>query len=191
MSSMTIPPGGSAAAARGFSLPELMLVCAILAVLAGAATPSFRDYLANARRTSEVNALVHGLHAARNAAIRRSQPVVLCNSRDGVRCTPGADWSEGWIVFANLDRDTPAVADPGEPVLLHHPGVEGLRIRANRAALVYWPVSRAATTASFTFCDARGPAAARAVIVSQTGRPRVSGRDASGNPLVCGAPARG
>jgi len=40
-------------------------------------------------------------------------------------------------------------------------------------------------TASFTFCDERGPRAARAVIISQTGRPRVAASDASGDPLTC------
>ncbi len=175
---------------RGFTLLELMLTCAIVAVLAGVATPSFRDYLANARRTSQVNALVHALHASRSAAIRRGQPVVLCKSVDGRHCAATGEWSEGWIAFANLDRDSPAVVDPGEPVLLHQPAVQRLHIRGNRDAIIYWPVSRAGTTASFTFCDARGPATARAVIVSQTGRPRTSDRDASGKALVCAAASR-
>jgi hypothetical protein len=36
-----------------------------------------------------------------------------------------------------------------------------------------------------TFCDTRGPAAARAVIISYTGRPRVSDRGPGRRPLVC------
>jgi hypothetical protein len=40
-------------------------------------------------------------------------------------------------------------------------------------------------TATFTFCDDRGSPAARAVIISQTGRPRVSNRSAANTPLTC------
>jgi hypothetical protein len=40
-------------------------------------------------------------------------------------------------------------------------------------------------TATFTFCDDRGSPAARAVIISQTGRPRVSDRSAANTPLAC------
>jgi hypothetical protein len=58
-------------------------------------------------------------------------------------------------------------------------------LRANRNAVIYWPVALAGTTASFVFCDERGARAARAIIVSQTGRPRVSARDAAGKPLRC------
>jgi hypothetical protein len=35
------------------------------------------------------------------------------------------------------------------------------------------------------FCDRRGPPAAKAVIVSYTGRPRIDQVDADGKPLVC------
>jgi hypothetical protein len=46
-------------------------------------------------------------------------------------------------------------------------------------------VALAGTTVSFVFCDQRGNSAARAIIVSQTGRPRVAAHDAAGKPLRC------
>ena len=75
--------------------------------------------------------------------------------------------------------------DREEEVLFIQPRIERLRIDANRNALLYWPVSLAGTTASIVFCDERGSGAARAIIVSHTGRPRVSQRDASGRALRC------
>jgi hypothetical protein len=77
------------------------------------------------------------------------------------------------MAFANRDRDSPPQLDPGEHVLMIQPRSEHVVVRANRNAVTYWPVALAGTTASFVFCDARGTSAARAIIVSQTGRPRV------------------
>lgn len=170
----------------GWTLIELIAVCAVVATLATLSIPSFREIALNARRTEQVNALLHGLYVARNAAIQRNAPVVLCKSADGLQCAPALPaWSEGWIVFENRDRDSPPMVDTDEAVLLRQPAVENLTIRANRDAVTYWPVSMAGTTVSFTFCDAREAAGARGIIVSATGRPRTSDRDSSGKPWSC------
>jgi type IV fimbrial biogenesis protein FimT len=46
-------------------------------------------------------------------------------------------------------------------------------------------VGRRSTNGTVVFCDRRGTAAARSVIVSYTARPRVADRDADGRPLQC------
>jgi type IV fimbrial biogenesis protein FimT len=58
-------------------------------------------------------------------------------------------------------------------------------VNANRATLSFRPFGQMGVTATLTFCDQRGSTAARAVIVSQTGRPRVSDRNSAGKPLSC------
>ena len=58
-------------------------------------------------------------------------------------------------------------------------------IVANRSLLAFAPLRPAATTATFTVCDDRGPRAAVAIIVSRSGRPRVTRHDANGDPLAC------
>jgi type IV fimbrial biogenesis protein FimT len=171
---------------RGFTAIEALTVCALLATLTLFAVPAFDTFMLNARRTTHVNGMIRALHQSRSNAILRALPVVLCKSSTGQQCTPRAlNWSAGYIVFVNADRDSPPQVDLGEPVLHVEPRVEHLTISANRDALTYWPVSVAGTTASIVFCDKRGPAEARAIIVSYTGRPRVSQRDASGRPLRC------
>ncbi len=171
---------------RGVSLLELLTAIALIAIVVGLGAPSFREISLNARRAEQVNALLRALHAGRSAAILRAEPVVLCKSRDGAQCMSDASaWSEGWIAFANRDRDSPPRVDAGESLLMIHPRAERISVRANRDAVTYWPFALAGTTVSFVFCDERGASAARAIIVSQTGRPRVSNRDASGRALSC------
>lgn len=171
---------------QGFTLAELVFTLAIATGLLGWGVPTFLEVRRDVERTREVNQLVHSVHLARNEAIKRNGVVSLCPSTDGEACAPaGTPWHEGWIVFVNGDRDSPAARDPGEQLLqVQAPWVAG-SVLANRATLSFRPYGQTGVTASFTFCDARGPRAARAVIISQTGRPRVSDSDASGAPLKC------
>jgi type IV fimbrial biogenesis protein FimT len=165
---------------------ELMIALAVVAIVVGLGAPGFREIGLNAQRAEQVNALLRALHLARSTAILRAEPVVICKTAGGRQCAGDASaWSEGWVVFANHDRDSPPRIDTGESVLAIQPRAERVVVRANRNAVTYWPFALAGTTVSFVFCDERGASAARAIIVSQTGRPRLSERDASGRPLRC------
>lgn len=184
--SASVPRAGVGPRDRGLTLIELLIACALAAIILSFAIPAFERFTLDARRTRQVNALVRALHLARSSAILRAVPVAICRSTTGASCTPGSrDWSAGYIVFANLDRDSPAQVDRGEPLLHVEPRIEAMTVTANRDALLYWPVSMAGTTATITFCDERGTAAARAVIISHTGRPRISQKDSSGRPIRC------
>src|SRR5262245_11053389 len=180
------PPGRRGKRSSGITLLELLIAMTLAAVVLGLGAPGFREIALNARRAEQVNALLRGLHVARSTAILRAEPVVLCKSGGGSQClTDTRAWSDGWLMFANRDRDSPPRVDPGESVLAIQPPAERIVVRANRNAVTYWPFALAGTTVSFVFCDERGSSAARAIIVSQTGRARVSNRDASGRPLAC------
>ena len=112
--------------------------------------------------------------------------VSICKSVDGSTCSNGAaDWNGGWITFANIDRDELPQRDANEPVLYVQQGWRLGQISANRAAFSFRPHTQGVVNGTIVFCDPRGSAAARAIIISHTGRPRVSQRDASNRPLVC------
>jgi type IV fimbrial biogenesis protein FimT len=170
----------------GHTLPELVFALAIVAGVLGWAVPSFAEFRRNAERTREVNQFIQAVYLARSEAIKRNGVVSLCPSMDGERCGPaGTPWQRGWIVFVNLDRDAPAARDDDEELLRVYAPWERGAVNANRATLSFRPFGQTGVTATFTFCDARGTAGARAVIISQTGRPRVSDRSASNGPLTC------
>ena len=171
---------------HGQTLPELMFVLAIMAGTLGYGVPQFRAFMQDSARTREVNSLVHAIHLARSEAIKRNGVVSLCPSQDGETCGPASTpWQAGWIVFVNGDHDQPAVRDTGEDLLRAFEAWPDGQVLANRTTLSVRAFGQVGITATFIFCDRRGPAAARAVIVSQTGRPRVSDRDPSGHALSC------
>jgi type IV fimbrial biogenesis protein FimT len=170
----------------GFTLPELMFSLAILAGLVGWGVPTFRNIERNAARTSEVNLFLQAVYLARSEAIKRNGVVSLCPSLDGTNCAAdGTAWDRGWIVFVNVDRDSPAMRDAGEDLLHAYPTWAGGSLVANRSTLSFRAFGQIGVTATFTFCDDRGSRYARAVIISQSGRPRVSDRTASGTTLSC------
>jgi len=171
---------------HGYTLIEMLVVLAIVGVAAGWALPGFRDLALNAARTQQVNAFLQAVYLARSEAIKRNGVVSLCPSPDGTDCAPGTDWHEGWIVFVNLDRDSPAVRDAGEDLLQAYPAWADGGIDANRTTLSFRAFGQSGVTATVTFCDTRGSRSARAVIISQTGRPRVTDRSATGGALPCG-----
>lgn len=171
---------------RGFTLPELVFTLALAAGLLAWGVPNFREARLNAARTREVNQFLQAVHLARSEAIKRNGVVSLCPSLDAANCAPaGTDWEQGWIMFVNSDRDSPAKRDPGEELLRVYARWTDGHVEANRATLSFRPFGQMGVTATFAFCDQRGPVAARAVIISQTGRPRVSDRSAAGGPLKC------
>jgi type IV fimbrial biogenesis protein FimT len=169
----------------GLSLLELLLALAVATALAVAAVPWLGDWLLDAQRTAAVNGLVHDVHYARQAAWQGLRDVALCRSVDGRSCAGSGNWGSGWLVFVNRDGDDPPVVDPDEPILQTAAPVPGLRITSNRRAYVLRPFPLRATNGTWVVCDRRGARAARAVIVSTTGRPRVTRRSAAGRPLAC------
>jgi len=171
---------------RGYTLPELVFTMAIAVGLLGWGVPTFRDLQRNAARTREVNQFIQAVYLARSEAIKRNRVVSICPSLDAEDCAPaGTNWQTGWIVFVNGDRDAPAVRDADEQLLRVYAPWPGGSLTANRTTLSFRPFGQMGVTATFTFCDDRGSPAARAVIISQTGRPRVSDRSASNAQLTC------
>jgi type IV fimbrial biogenesis protein FimT len=169
-------------AVRGFTLWELLCVLGVAAVLVGLGAPALNQFLLDGRRTADVNALVLAVQLARSEAAKRGRPVIVCPTADRSRC--GGAFSAGFMVYVNVDDQYPPQRTGSEPLLYAHvPEIAGT-IASNRPYYEF-RVGRRSTNGTVVFCDRRGAAAAKAVIVSYTGRPRAATRDADGRPLRC------
>ncbi len=92
----------------GFTLVELMITIAIVAIVIAIGIPAFRTTINENRLTSSANTFVGSLNQVRSEAIKRSVSVSLCSSADGATCT-GGGYQQGWIVFIDTNNNcTPA-----------------------------------------------------------------------------------
>ncbi len=169
----------------GFTLYEMLLTLTLVAILVGLSLPSFTEIAANSRLRTEINALFHAIHLARKESIMRRSVVSICPSFDGLACRPGKDWSGGWIMFNNRDRDEPPKIDRGEPILQVHTVGENVRITANRRGFTLRATQKRATNGTIVVCDMAGRVAPRALVVSYTGRPRVAFENRRGEAYKC------
>lgn len=173
------------AAQRGYSLFELVMTLTLAILVLTLGLPSFGKLVADKRVRVEVDALFHAVHLARKSSIVRRRVVSLCPSSDGQTCSGDTDWSQGWLMFVNVDRDDPPQLDAGEPVLQHHAVGDTVRIQANRRGFTLRATELRATNGTLVFCDRAARAEPRALVVSYTGRPRVTRTDSRGQPYTC------
>jgi type IV fimbrial biogenesis protein FimT len=99
----------------GFTVTELIITMAIVAILLAIGIPSFKYVTVSNRISTEVNGLLGDMQFARSEAVKQGLPVTVCSSTDGQTCTGGTAWQSGWIVF--LDSNSNQTVDPGEQVI--------------------------------------------------------------------------
>src|SRR5690242_9276873 len=107
------------AAASGFTILELMITVAVLAILMGIAVPSFSEMIRQNRLATQTNDLLTATNFARSEAVKRGSRVTLCPA-NGNNCSGDSQWSAGWLVITD-DGPNVGSLDAGEMVLQRWP----------------------------------------------------------------------
>lgn len=81
---------------RAFTLVELMITLALLAILATVAVPAFAELIARNRQLALQDEMLAALNYTRAQAVLSNSVVELCGSGNGSSCQ--TDWSQGWII---------------------------------------------------------------------------------------------
>ncbi len=164
---------------RGFTLIEMMVGIALVALLMSMAVPALDMFTNNARQTGAVNDFVASMHAARSTAVTTNSRVTVCPSINGLGCA-AVPWDQGWIVFT--DPNSNQIFDVDETIVSTSGGIAGLTIVSTEFAsfITYRPNGRVmnasinGSAGQFTVCDNRGAGHAKVMIVDLSGRPRFS-----------------
>lgn len=113
---------------RGFTLVELMVTIAIVAILAAIAYPSFESTMRSNRVATATNELLASFALARSEAIRSPGGAQICTSTSGTACTDSA-WEQGWIVWIDLNGNQAIDTAAGDRVVRYSQPRQGVSIQ--------------------------------------------------------------
>lgn len=160
----------------GYTLTELLITIALLALLLQTATPPLTRLLAAWQRDQVTRTLIDHLALARSAAVHGSRKVVVCSSVDGRSCAPASirEWTSGWLVFQDLDDDNQFGAN--DKLIALSQGAHGIRSvqgSANVQRFVFLPTGMLAYGMSTLEIVPR-IGETQKIIVNRIGRVRLS-----------------
>lgn len=162
---------------KGFTLLELLIVLAIVAIFATLAAPAFDNLIVKNRVESQANLFVSSLALARSEALKSSTQTSLCTSSNGVSCNNGS-WSDGWIVF--IDENGNASVDGNDRVLkVFDTASDGYTFNASAAiasSITYLTSGELNSEGgNITICGPKGRTElGHQVMLNSVGRPRVN-----------------
>jgi type IV fimbrial biogenesis protein FimT len=161
---------------RGVTLPELLVVLALVALLAILGSPALAALRANLATALAAQHLASLFGLARASATARGMDAVLCPLvRSGPRAACGASFSQGWLLF--LDRNGDGSYRVGDDEMLRvHLEPAGLRAVDREGepfagTFVYRPDGFVRQPATINLCHRSG-GRVRGFVVSMSGRVR-------------------
>ena len=162
----------------GFTLIELMITIGILAIVLAVGVPSYRGIVMDNRMATQANLFATSIKLARSNAVRFQRNATVCSSANFdatvPTCSSNSDWSAGWIVWVDKDRD--ATTDANEIISVSGPVHQASELKSTSAnRFTYDGRGFAATAAGdLTLCDSRSGEMGRVIKVNATGRTNIS-----------------
>jgi type IV fimbrial biogenesis protein FimT len=97
---------------RGFTLIELMVVVALVAIMLAIAVPSFASFISSYRATAAINDILQAVTQTRTEALKRGRRVTLAPI--------AGDWTQGWTVFVEPTATANQVYSSGDELIYQH-----------------------------------------------------------------------
>ena len=177
---------------RGFTLLEVLVVLAIVAILTTLAAPSFVALIQSNSVSSNVNAFIADVRYARSEAVRRGGAVVMCRSDTPEAAAPtcgsgsgpgGNGWVSGWIIFEDRDgsQSYTSAGDQGQLLKVQGPitNLDSI-VEPSSTKLQFTATGRMKNLASATSLQFVSNATVpntrqRIVCINSSGRARIAG----------------
>jgi len=94
---------------RGFTLIELMVTIALVAIVLALGLPNFQQAIRSNRVATSANEMLGALSLARSEAMRSPLGGHVCASANGTSC--GGSWDDGWIVWTDRNNNKSPQSD--------------------------------------------------------------------------------
>lgn len=157
---------------RGFTLIELMVAVAILAILLAIGLPAFGGLIDGQRMDSSVNSLVRSINLTRTEATRRNRHVTMAPL--------AGSWSNGWAIF--IDANNNGALDAGDTLLREELPARVQHIHVNSPLASYLRYNAQGESellnggfqsGTFSVCPQEAGVEGRKVVINRIGRARV------------------
>ena len=162
---------------KGFTLLELMVTLAIASILLSVGVPGFRSVIMDSRMVRDSNQFVASINLARSSAVRFQRSATVCTSANFnavlPSCSGSSDWSQGWVVWVDKDRD--GAIDANEILSVQEPIDSRTTFSATNAALFSYDARGFGSSPAdeLMLCDNRSGETGRRIRVNAAGRTHV------------------
>lgn len=168
---------------KGFTLIELMITIALLAILLFVAVPNFSGFVASSRLTASKELLISSIAFARSEAIKRGEDITVCrrdasdDTCDGNNVgSVSRDWSDGWLIF--IDENDNDQVDAGELIKIYTDIADSISIDFSRGDMFVYDGTGLLNTAAtddetFNITDSGDGDIGSTIWLRPTGRIRI------------------
>ena len=159
----------------GFSVVELMIAVSVGAILLTGVGPTFSAVVHKNRISAATTQLYVSLNAARSEALKRRSAVRVCPSADSTSCRDDGDWSDGWLIYEDVNTNN--APDAAEIIQLID-GLDGeINMQVSTALSEYVQfqptgaaIGNGGNTGEFRLCHSDSSVYSKAVNISVSGR---------------------
>ena len=170
---------------RAFTLPELLVTLALLAIALSFGAPRFNALLAEQKSEAVLTELGNRIETARKQALMRAQTLTLCPSRDTRdtrnACAGRDDWRHGALLF--VDEDASGILSDDSQIVRRFPplaasGTIEWRSFGNRPWIQFKPNGLTPNQSGrLTYCPEGNPRTPKRLILNASGRVRHDDED--------------